>query len=65
MDQLTNALGQLVRSLAPGDRVQRLSRAFLWPLAKKEAGEFIQTIERQKAAFTLAIQNDNMYDSGT
>ena len=60
MDQLTNALGQLVSSLTPKDRVQRLSRALLWPLAKKEAGDLIQIIERQKTALTLAYQNDTM-----
>ena len=61
MDQLTNTLGQLVSSLTPKDRAQRLSRSLLWPLAKKEAGELIEVIERQKTALTLAIQNDNMY----
>ena len=61
LDQLTSALTQLMNKLSPGDRILRMSRALLWPLGKEEVNDLIDIIERQKAAFTLAIQNDNMY----
>lgn len=60
LEQLENALRQLIEKLAPNGRLQRLSRTLLWPLSKEEVNDLISVIERQKAAFTLAIQNDNM-----
>ncbi|KAL8702561.1 MAG: hypothetical protein Q9201_004278, partial [Fulgogasparrea decipioides] len=60
LDQLRDALQQLIKKLAPGDRLRQVSRAVLWPLNKQDVTDLITIIERQKTAFTLAIQNDNM-----
>ncbi|KAL8910022.1 MAG: hypothetical protein Q9171_004682 [Xanthocarpia ochracea] len=60
LDQLTNALQQLKKKLAPGDGLVHKPRPLLWPLQKKEVKDLIDTIERQKSAFTLAIQNDHI-----
>lgn len=60
LEQLENALRQLIEKLEPNGRLQRLSRTLLWPLSKEEVNDLISIIDRQKAAFTLAIQNDNM-----
>ena len=60
LELLGNALRQLIEKLASNGRLQRLSRTLLWPLSKEEVDDLISVIERQKAAFTLAIQNDNM-----
>ena len=60
LDQLTNALQQLNKKLAPGDGLIHKPRALLWPLQKKEVRDLIDAIERQKSAFNLAIQNDHM-----
>ncbi|KAL8785217.1 MAG: hypothetical protein Q9213_003486 [Squamulea squamosa] len=60
LDQLDDALKQLIKKLAPGDRLRQMSRALLWPLTKQDATDLMAIIERQKTAFTLAIQNDNI-----
>ncbi|KAL8766350.1 MAG: hypothetical protein Q9209_006877 [Squamulea sp. 1 TL-2023] len=60
LDQLDDALKQLIKKLAPVDRLRQMSRALLWPLTKQDAADLIAIIERQKTAFSLAINNDNM-----
>ncbi|KAL8858999.1 MAG: hypothetical protein Q9178_004480 [Gyalolechia marmorata] len=60
LDQLNNALQQLNKKLAPGDGLIHKPRALLWPLQKKDVKDLIDTIERQKSAFNLAIQNDHI-----
>lgn len=60
LEQLTKALEQLERKLAPSRRVLQISKALLWPFNKKEINGIFSTIERQKTAFNLAISNDHM-----
>ncbi|KAG6986548.1 hypothetical protein G7Y79_00078g100020 [Physcia stellaris] len=60
LEQLTKALEQLERKLAPSRRLKQISKAVLWPFSKEEVNEIISTIERQKTAFNLAISNDNI-----
>ena len=62
LSQLTKALQQLKSKLAPGNGFSKVTRTLLWPLSKKEVNDVINTIERQKTAFNIAISNDNMYD---
>ena len=50
-----------LRKLSSSGRVSRLAQGLLWPFRKEEVNDLISLIERQKAAFGLAIQNDNMY----
>ncbi|KAL8711015.1 MAG: hypothetical protein Q9225_007182, partial [Loekoesia sp. 1 TL-2023] len=58
LDQFKNALNKIMKKLAPNDRLRQMSRIFLWPFSKKDVVDLIETIERQKRAFNLAIQND-------
>ncbi|KAL8689137.1 MAG: hypothetical protein Q9218_005122 [Villophora microphyllina] len=60
LDQLRDALEQLIKKLGPRNGLRQMSRALLWPLSKEEAVDLINIIERQKTAFSLAIQNDNI-----
>ncbi|KAI4257784.1 MAG: hypothetical protein LQ352_001499 [Teloschistes flavicans] len=60
LDQLHRALYQLIKILAPQDHLHRISRALLWPLTKEEVMDLVAIIERQKTAFGLAMQNDNI-----
>ena len=60
LDQMSIALRKLMKKLAPENRLLKKSQAVLWPLSIGDVKDFLDTIERQKAAFNLAIQNDNM-----
>lgn len=60
LDEITHALQQLIKKIAPGEGLVRKSRALLWPLNKAEVKDLIDIIERQKTAFNLAIENDNI-----
>ncbi|KAI4092894.1 MAG: hypothetical protein L6R37_007496 [Teloschistes peruensis] len=60
LDQLHHALEQLLRILAPQKRLHQISRALLWPLSKEDVINLVNVIGRQKTAFGLAIQNDNI-----
>ena len=60
LHQMGIALRKLMKKLVPENRLLKKSQAVLWPLSKGDVNDFLNTIERQKAAFNLAIQNDNM-----
>ncbi|KAL8787605.1 MAG: hypothetical protein Q9195_007693 [Heterodermia aff. obscurata] len=60
IDLLSDALEELIKKLSSSDRVTRLAQGLLWPFRKEEVIDLINLIERQKAAFSLAIQNDNI-----
>lgn len=60
LDQMTVTLRKLMKKLAPENRLLKKSQAVLWPLSRGDVNDFLNIIERQKAAFNLAIQNDNM-----
>ena len=61
LDQMNIILGKLMKKLDPENRLLKKSQAVLWPLSRGDVNDFLNVIERQKAAFNLAIQNDNMW----
>ncbi len=63
LDQLKKALEHLIAKLAPaGGRLVQFKTSMKWPFSKTEVLEFLNTIERQKALFNLALQNDHMWE---
>lgn len=39
---------------------QKIGRILAWPFKKQEAKDLLDSIERQKSLFVLALQNDNL-----
>lgn len=61
LDQLRRALERLSSKLAPSATgLKKVSKAITWPFQKEEIREILGSIERQKALFNLARQNDHM-----
>ena len=46
--------------MTPNGRLSTVVQALLWPVSKQEVHDLIGTIERQKTAFNVAMQNDNI-----
>ncbi|KAL8966270.1 MAG: hypothetical protein Q9183_003447 [Haloplaca sp. 2 TL-2023] len=61
LDQFNTALEQLIDKIAPKDGFARRTRSLVWPFKKEDVRALLDTIERQKSAFSLALQNDHMY----
>jgi len=57
-------LAHLVSKLQPGDAkgIKKL-KELLWPFRQAEYKEIIDSLERYKTCFLLAIQNDHLYES--
>jgi hypothetical protein len=60
LEQLRNALERLVEKLAPATGLKRVGKILIWPLQKEDVKDILNTIERQKTLFGLALQNDHM-----
>lgn len=61
LDQLRRALERLSSKLAPSATgLKKFGKAIIWPFQKVEIREILGSIERQKALFNLARQNDHM-----
>lgn len=61
LDQFRRALERLSSKLAPpATGLKKLGNAIVWPFQKEEIKEILGSIERQKALFNLARQNDHM-----
>lgn len=59
--QFRKALERLSSRLAPpATGLKKLGNAIKWPFQKEEVKDILSSIERQKALFTLARQNDHM-----
>lgn len=58
--QFREALERLSLKLAPADGLEKIKKSLTWPLEKKEIYEILDVIERQKANFNLARQNDHI-----
>lgn len=56
----SEALETLLRKLKPAHGVKKIGQAISFPFEKKEVTSILQSIERQKSLFALAIQNDHM-----
>ena len=63
LEQLRSSLDELVVLLTPAGRLKKLAQPLTWPLTKTDANAILSGIERQKALFALAIQNDVLYGS--
>ncbi len=58
--QFHSALDRLASKLAPVEGWRKVGKAFKWPFEKEEMLEILNTIERLKALFNLARQNDHI-----
>lgn len=56
----SEALETLLRKLKPANGVKKIGQAISFPFEKKEVTSILQSIERQKSLFALAIHNDHM-----
>lgn len=61
LEQFKAALETLAAKLAPADGLKKLRKSLMWPFQEKEIKDILSTIERQKALFGLARQNDHLY----
>ncbi|KAF7502216.1 hypothetical protein GJ744_006438 [Endocarpon pusillum] len=60
LDQFKAALERLLSKLKPAHGVKKVARALTWSLEKGEVITILSQIERQKALFLLARQNDHL-----
>lgn len=61
LEQFRRALELLSTKLAqPAKGLKKLGNALSWPFQKEEIKDILSSIERQKALFNLARQNDHM-----
>ncbi|KAH0537544.1 hypothetical protein FGG08_005679 [Glutinoglossum americanum] len=60
IEQFKLALQRLASNLAPVDGLKKFGKALVWPFQKGEIEGILGTIERQKALFNLALQNDHI-----
>ncbi len=58
--QFHSALDRLASKLAPVEGWRKVGKAFKWPFEKEEMLEVLNKIERLKALFSLARQNDHI-----
>lgn len=61
LEQFKDALERLASKLRPRQGLKKLGKALSWPFEKSEIKGILDTIERQKSLFSLALQNDHMY----
>ena len=59
-EQLRTVLEKLAAKVAPTEGLGKLRKTLKWPFDKKEIHEILNTIERQKTLFNLALQNDHV-----
>lgn len=59
-EQFRTALECIASKLAPAKSWKKLGKALKWPFEKEEIQITLNTIERQKALFSLARQNDHI-----
>jgi hypothetical protein len=60
LSHFKSCLQKLTSRLKLADGVKGTVRRLTWPFRKDEVLEILGTIERQKALFNLALQNDHM-----
>ena len=60
LEQCRSALVRLAQRLKPLTGWRRLGKALIWPFTKEEVNEILNSIEKQKSFFVLALQNNNM-----
>jgi len=60
LQQVKFALERLVSKLKPARGFKKVSTSLTWTLNKTDVNDILASIERQKALFLLAMQNDHM-----
>lgn len=60
LDQLRAVMEKLAKRLKPACGMKKATKAILWPLRKEDVKELLDTIERYKTLFILALQNDHI-----
>ena len=60
LKQFEGALKRLALKLKPASGTKKAIKAIRWPFEKGEVHEVLESIERQKSLFNLALQNDHM-----
>jgi hypothetical protein len=63
LEQFRIVLEQLASKLEPVRGLKKIGKQLAWPFQKNEVKSILNTIERQKAIFNLALQNDHMFVS--
>ncbi|KAI9779285.1 MAG: hypothetical protein M1816_003625 [Peltula sp. TS41687] len=58
--QYKAALERLAARLAPATGLKKAGKALAWPFKKEEVYDILGVIERMKALFTLALQEDHL-----
>jgi hypothetical protein len=60
LQQFKLALDRLALKLEPAEGLKRFRKEMVWPFQKQEIRDILAIIERQKALFILALQNDHL-----
>ncbi|KAG8528463.1 uncharacterized protein KY384_007381 [Bacidia gigantensis] len=60
LDQFADLLKRLESKLVVGGGAKKIGKSFLWPFRKEEVKNILASLERQKAFFDLAQQNDHI-----
>jgi len=60
LEQFRSALERLDEKLEPVVGLNKAKKVLAWPFQKGEVKDILFTIERQKMAFILALQNDHL-----
>lgn len=55
------ALEEIIRELAPQDKLRQRAQPFTWPFDKKKVAELLACLERLKSHFNLVLQNNIVY----
>jgi hypothetical protein len=63
LEQFRIVLEQLASKLEPVRGLKKIGKQLAWPFQKNEAKNILNTVERQKTIFNLALQNDHMFVS--
>lgn len=60
LEQFQKTLERLASRLSPGGTLKRIGRALHWPFAKDEISGILDSMERLRAHFMLALQADHL-----
>lgn len=60
LEQFKSTLERLVSKLKPARGLKKVATVLTWSLNKGEVNSILAQIERQKALFLLALQNDHL-----
>lgn len=61
LEQFHTTLETLASKFSPVGTLKKLGRVFTWPFDKGEITNILQSLERLKTYFILALQSDHLY----